>query len=168
MDSSLPHLAISCARPAQVFRPPAMMEKRLLDLAAKCVKHAKDLEEEMGYLSPSQPGKLCALTTTPKVVWRKRRLDRLKGNLADAQKLMDTYILERLFSKAEGSFENNEKAFADLSQDLKAFVAQHSRSESALSKLVCGQAVRPGLAARRTVETGIRAGALSEVNPSRI
>ncbi|OHE91648.1 hypothetical protein CORC01_13038 [Colletotrichum orchidophilum] len=121
--------------PAPTVKTP-LSEKRLLDFATKCVKHAKDLEEEMKYLSPSQPGTFGALAVAPKVMWRKKRLERLRLNLADAQKLMDTSILERLFFKAEATYKMNKQGFSELSQELKAFIAQHAKSGSVLQDVV--------------------------------
>ncbi|KAJ0305294.1 hypothetical protein COL5a_008918 [Colletotrichum fioriniae] len=124
---------------AAAVRAPTM-EKRLLDLAAKCIKNARDLEEEMKFLSPSQPGKMGALVAAPKILWRKRRLERLKGNLDDAQRLMDTSILERLFARAEALYKMNEKGFLDLSQELKQFITDYAKSNSILRTVVETQA----------------------------
>ncbi|KAG7044043.1 NACHT domain-containing protein [Colletotrichum scovillei] len=112
------------------------MEKRLLELAAKCVKNARDLQEEMKFLSPSQPGKLGALVAAPKILWRKRRLERLKGNLDDAQRLMDTSVLERLFARAEALYQANNKGFTDLSKELQRFITDHAASNSILRTVV--------------------------------
>ncbi|KAK1447539.1 hypothetical protein CMEL01_09378 [Colletotrichum melonis] len=112
------------------------MEKRLLDLAAKCVKNARDLEEEMNFLSPNQPGKLRALVAAPKILWRKRRLERLKGNLDDAQKVMDTSILERLFARVEALYQANNQGFSDLSQELQQFITDHAASNSILRNAI--------------------------------
>ncbi|KAK1533011.1 uncharacterized protein CCOS01_04994 [Colletotrichum costaricense] len=127
---------VATAAPTAAATRAPTMEKRLLDLAAKCVKNARDLEEEMKFLSPSQPGKLRALVAAPKILWRKRRLERLKGNLDDAQKVMDTSILERLFARAESLYKMNEKGFLDLSQELKQFIADHAASNSILRNAI--------------------------------
>ncbi|KAK0373283.1 hypothetical protein CLIM01_09364 [Colletotrichum limetticola] len=123
------------AAAAAFTRAPAM-EKRLLDLAAKCVKNARDLEEEIKFLSPSQPGKLGALVAAPKILWRKRRLERLKGNLDDAQKVMDTSILERLFARVEALYQANNKGLSDLSQELQQFITDHAASNSILRNAI--------------------------------
>ncbi|KAL0933333.1 uncharacterized protein CTRU02_212296 [Colletotrichum truncatum] len=114
----------------------APADKRVLDLARKCIRHAKDLNEEIVYLTPSHPGKVAALVATPKAIWRKRRLERLKTNLADAQKLIETSILVRLFGKIDDSFEKNEKAFNGMSQQLKDFIHTYSQNSNLISKLV--------------------------------
>ncbi|KAK1507571.1 hypothetical protein CTAM01_02683 [Colletotrichum tamarilloi] len=127
---------VATAAPTAAATRAPTMEKRLLDLAAKCVKNARDLEEEMKFLSPSQPGKLRALVAAPKILWRKRRLERLKGNLDDAQKVMDTSILERLFARVEALYQANNKGFSDLSQELQQFITDHAASNSILRNAI--------------------------------
>ncbi|KAI3559556.1 hypothetical protein CABS02_00531 [Colletotrichum abscissum] len=127
---------VATAAPTAAATRAPTMEKRLLDLAAKCIKNARDLEEEMKFLSPSQPGKLRALVAAPKILWRKRRLERLKGNLDDAQKVMDTSILERLFARVEALYQANNQGFSDLSQELQEFITDHAASNSILRNAI--------------------------------
>ncbi|KAK1723021.1 uncharacterized protein BDZ83DRAFT_627517 [Colletotrichum acutatum] len=127
--------AAAAAPTAATIRAPTM-EKRILELTAKCIKNARDLEEEMKFLSPNPSGKLGALVAAPKILWRKRRLERLKGDLDDAQRLIDTSILERLLARAEALYKMNEKGFLDLSQELKQFITDYAKSGSILRTVV--------------------------------
>ncbi|KAI3549389.1 hypothetical protein CSPX01_02497 [Colletotrichum filicis] len=127
---------VATAAPTAAATRATKMEKRLLDLAAKCVKNAQDLEKEMKLVSPSQPGKLGALVAAPKILWRKKRLERLKRDLDDAQKVMDTSILERLFARAEALYQANNKGFSDLSQELQQFITDHAAFNSILRNAI--------------------------------
>ncbi|KAF5498000.1 hypothetical protein CGCS363_v008430 [Colletotrichum siamense] len=111
-------------------------ERRLLDLAPKCIQHAKDLQEEIAYLTPRQPGRMQALVATSKAVWRKRRLERLKANLADGQKLMETLILVRIFARVERMCETDPTSLARIDQRLTAFISRYSEDHSALRRVV--------------------------------
>ncbi|KAJ3959044.1 hypothetical protein N0V92_004376 [Colletotrichum tropicale] len=111
-------------------------ERRLLDLAPKCIQHAKDLQEEIAYLTPRQPGKIQALVATSKAVWRKRRLERLKANLADGQKLMETLILVRIFARVEKMCEDDPNFLGHMDQRLTAFMSRYSEDQIALRKIV--------------------------------
>ncbi|KAF3808330.1 hypothetical protein GCG54_00006952 [Colletotrichum gloeosporioides] len=111
-------------------------ERRLLDLAPKCIQHAKDLQEEIAYLTPRQPGRMQALIATSKAVWRKRRLERLKANLADGQKLMETLILVRIFARVEKMCEDDPTSLARIDQRLTAFISRYSEDHAALRRIV--------------------------------
>ncbi|KAK2759287.1 hypothetical protein CKAH01_16661 [Colletotrichum kahawae] len=111
-------------------------ERRLLDLAPKCIQHAKDLQEEIAYLTPRQPGKMQALVATSKAVWRKRRLERLKANLADGRKLMETLILVRIFARVEKMCEDDPTPLGHMDQRLTSFISKYSEDHIALRKLM--------------------------------
>lgn len=111
-------------------------ERRLLDLAPKCIQHAKDLQEEIAYLTPHQPGKMRALVATSKAVWRKRRLERLKANLADGQKLMETLILTRILARVEKMCEDDPSTLARTDQRLAALISRHPENHAALQRIV--------------------------------
>ncbi|KAF4878087.1 hypothetical protein CGCSCA1_v002902 [Colletotrichum siamense] len=111
-------------------------ERRLLDLAPKCIQYAKDLQEEIAYLTPRQPGKIQALVATSKAVWRKRRLERLKANLADGQKLMETLILVRIFARVDRMCEDDPSSLARMDQRLTAFISRYSEDHAALRRIL--------------------------------
>ncbi|KAF4816663.1 hypothetical protein CGCSCA5_v006360 [Colletotrichum siamense] len=111
-------------------------ERRLLDLATKCIQNAKDLQEEITYLTPHQPGKMQALVATSKAVWRKRRLERIKANLADGQKLMETLILVRIFTRVERMCEDDPTFLGHIDQRLTAFISRYSEDHAALRRIV--------------------------------
>ncbi|KAF5495777.1 hypothetical protein CGCF413_v008500 [Colletotrichum fructicola] len=111
-------------------------ERRLFDVAPKCIQHAKDLQEEIAYLTPHQPGKIQALVATSKAVWRKRRLERLKANLADGQKLMETLILVRIFARVEKVCEDDPAFLGRMDHRLTAFISRYSEDHAALRRIV--------------------------------
>ncbi|KAK1708297.1 hypothetical protein BDP67DRAFT_599630 [Colletotrichum lupini] len=128
--------AVTPAAAAAAATKAPTMDERLLSLAAKCIKDARDLEAVIGSLSPSQPGKLRALGAVLKILWQKGKLERLKGSLDDAQRRMNTSILERLFAKAEALYDINDKGFSNLSQELQQFITDHAASNSILRNAI--------------------------------
>lgn len=81
-----------------------------------------------------------ALVATSKAVWRKRRLERLKANLADGQKLMETLILARIFARVEKMCENDPSSLARMEQRLTPFISRYSEDHAALGS--CGTNLR--------------------------
>ncbi|EQB54951.1 hypothetical protein CGLO_05165 [Colletotrichum gloeosporioides Cg-14] len=84
----------------------------------------------------SEPGRMQALIATSKAVWRKRRLERLKANLADGQKLMETLILVRIFARVEKMCEDDPTSLARIDQRLTAFISRYSEDHAALRRIV--------------------------------
>lgn len=74
-------------------------EKVLLESAQKCSTAAQDLREEVRFiLGNAKQGSLAsALKVASKVTWRKRRLDRLKGSLEQAEKQMQSGLLTQIW-----------------------------------------------------------------------
>lgn len=74
-------------------------EEILLQSAAKCATAAHDLREEVRFLvGDAKKGSLAsALKVAAKVNWRKRRLERLKRDLDEAEKLMQTSLLAHIW-----------------------------------------------------------------------
>lgn len=70
-------------------------EKQLLDLADRCERAARDLQEEVNFLNgPPTKAKLVAtLKIATKTTWRKRRLDKLDQKLNDAEQRLKTGLL---------------------------------------------------------------------------
>lgn len=75
------------------------LDKILLDAADKCSKAAQDLGEEIRFLvSTAKQGSLTsALKIASKVTWRQRRLERLKRNLEQVERLMKTSLLAQIW-----------------------------------------------------------------------
>ena len=74
---------------------PKPQEKQLLELAGKCKDAARDLQEEVNFLSgpPTKAKLMAALKTATKTTWRKRRLDRLEQKLEEAESRFQTGLL---------------------------------------------------------------------------
>lgn len=83
-----------CSRPGR-----KKSEEILLQSATKCSTAANDLGEEVRFLSgkAKQGSLVSALKVTSKVAWRKRRLDRHKKNLDEAENLMQTSLLAQIW-----------------------------------------------------------------------
>lgn len=86
-------------RAAQRPTSPSKLEQQLLVTAERCSSAALDLKEEVNFLVGN--AKRSQLVSTLKVVakttWRKRRLDRLRGGLENAEKLMKTTLLAQIW-----------------------------------------------------------------------
>lgn len=74
-------------------------EEILLQSAARCSTAAHDLREEVRFLvgNAKQGSLASALKVATKVNWRKNRLERLKRNLDEAEKLMQTSLLAHIW-----------------------------------------------------------------------
>lgn len=75
------------------------LDKQLVSTADKCCSAARDLEEEVHFLlSNAKQNRLAAtLKVVAKTAWRRRRLDRLKENLENAEKLMMKTLLAEIW-----------------------------------------------------------------------
>lgn len=82
-------------RPANLSK----LDKQLVSTADKCSTAARDLQEEVRFLlSNSKRNQLAAtLKVVAKTTWRRRRLDRLKENLENAEKLMTKTLLAQIW-----------------------------------------------------------------------
>lgn len=95
-------LTITTATPttagARAPSKPTARDKQLLDLAEKCLGAARDLREEVNFLSgsPSRSKLAATLKIAAKTTWRKRRLDNLERKLGDAEGLLRTGLLTRI------------------------------------------------------------------------
>lgn len=78
---------------------PSKLEQQLLDTAEKCSSAARDLDEEVHFLlgNAKQNNLASTLKVVAKTTWRKRRLDRLKEGLENAEKLMKTTLLAQIW-----------------------------------------------------------------------
>lgn len=86
----------------EAFHPPKRRTKedqQLVDVVTRCQKISNDLQEEIQFIAGHDAkGSLKAtLKVATKSNWRKRRLDTLEKKLGDAQKLMETGLLVRIW-----------------------------------------------------------------------
>lgn len=81
-----------------VNRPARKHEQQLVDMADSCARAARQLREEINYLVGSaNQGRLSfALKAVFMTSWRKTRLERLKNELNEAEKLMHSGLLVQI------------------------------------------------------------------------
>ncbi|KAH6853221.1 hypothetical protein B0I37DRAFT_2202 [Chaetomium sp. MPI-CAGE-AT-0009] len=107
-----------------VARPrPTERDMQLRGLANRCLKAAEALREEVKFLrGPDTKPKLVAmLKSAAKTVWRQKRLDRLGKDVLDAEQLLQTGLLARIFEQAE----KTDSTLAKLDSDLRSFVSEY-------------------------------------------
>lgn len=77
---------------------PKPQDQQIFNLATKSQRAARDLVEEVNFLSGhSTKGKLVAtLKVVAKTAWRKKRLDKLEANLKEAERLLQMGLLTKL------------------------------------------------------------------------
>ncbi|KAH6637172.1 hypothetical protein F5144DRAFT_647151 [Chaetomium tenue] len=115
-------------------------DTQLLGLANRCLNAARDLREEVNFLKgPDTKSKLVAmLKTAVKTAWRHRRLDRLGKEMLDAEQLLQTGLLTRIFEQTEkaiGGLEN-------LDSTLRLFVEEYRAGRLGTVELVRTEATQ--------------------------
>lgn len=80
------------------MRPKTADERRLCDIATRCAIAARDLEEEVSFITSRQKhgGLASTLQIAAKTIWRKRRLDRLDKSLQEHERVLDTHLMARM------------------------------------------------------------------------
>lgn len=78
-----------------VNRPANRHEQQLIETAESCARAARQLREEINHLiGNAKKGRLSsAVKGAVRTLWRKPRLERLKNELDDAEKLIQTGLL---------------------------------------------------------------------------
>ncbi|KAI8629153.1 hypothetical protein F5Y19DRAFT_475711 [Xylariaceae sp. FL1651] len=119
---------------------PTGRDGHLLGLANRCQNAARDLREEVKFLKgPDTKSKLVTmLKIAAKTLWRQRRLDRLEKDMLDAERLLQTGLLTRIFEqteKADGSLEK-------LDSDLRSFVDEYRTGHSEAAGLMRAEAAQ--------------------------
>lgn len=78
---------------------PSKLEQQLLVTAERCSSAARDLEEEVSFLleNAKRNQLVSTLKAVARTTWRKRRLDRLREGLENAEKLMKTTLLAQIW-----------------------------------------------------------------------
>lgn len=81
-----------------VNRPAKKHEQQLVETAERCARAARQVREEIIHLvGNAKKGRLSfALKVAFKTLWRKPRLERLKNELDEADKLMQTGLLVQI------------------------------------------------------------------------
>jgi hypothetical protein len=119
---------------------PTDRDMHLLELSNRCLKAIRDLREEVEFLKgPDTKSKLVAiLKTATKTVWRQRRLDRLEKDMLDAERLLQTGLLTRVFEHAEKATGGLEK----LDSGIRSLVDEYRAGRLEAAGLVRGEADR--------------------------
>ncbi|KAK4113218.1 hypothetical protein N656DRAFT_768156 [Canariomyces notabilis] len=119
---------------------PTDRDMHLLELSNRCLKAIWDLREEVEFLKgPDTKSKLVAiLKTATKTVWRQRRLERLEKDMLDAERLLQTGLLTRVFEHAEKAAGGLEK----LDSGMRSLVDEYRAGRLEAAGLVRGEADR--------------------------
>ncbi|KAJ4412498.1 hypothetical protein N0V82_008768 [Gnomoniopsis sp. IMI 355080] len=113
------------------------LEKSLLTAAEKCSKAAGDLGEEIRFLigNARQGSLVSPLKVAGKVTWRKRRLERLKRILEQAEKQMQTGLLAKIWSSTNAA----ELDLSGVRQEFRGFIGQYKRGHRETTALVSSE-----------------------------
>ncbi|KLU88217.1 hypothetical protein MAPG_07204 [Magnaporthiopsis poae ATCC 64411] len=104
---------------------PKPQDQQIFNLATKSQRAARDLVEEVDFLSgESAKGNLVAtLKVMAKTAWRKKRLDKLEGNLKEAERLLQMGLLTKLDERSR----RIDSGTASIAADLHAFVDDYRK-----------------------------------------
>ncbi|ETS85040.1 hypothetical protein PFICI_03065 [Pestalotiopsis fici W106-1] len=120
------------------INPKTADEKRLCDIATRCAIAARDLEEEVSFITSRQKqGSLAStLRIAAKTTWRKRRLDRLEKSLKEHERVLDTHLTVRVCKKADAIALRQKEGFDKLGADIQHFASQYALGHQKLRELV--------------------------------
>ncbi|KAK7735998.1 hypothetical protein SLS63_003516 [Diaporthe eres] len=127
-------------RTAQRPTRPSKLEQQLLDTAERCSRAAGDLEEEVRFLlgNAKQNQLASTLKAVAKTTWRKRRLDRLKESLENAEKLMNTTLLAQIWSRTGAS----QLELSNVEDNLRNFILEYQSGTRDIKQLVSSESLR--------------------------
>ncbi|KAK0754234.1 hypothetical protein B0T18DRAFT_338448 [Schizothecium vesticola] len=130
---------------------PTVRDTQLLGLANRCLKAARALREEVKFLKdPATKSRLVVVLKSATTVWRQRRLDKLGKDMLDAEQLLQTGLLARIFEQIEKADGGLEK----LDSDLRSFVDENRAGRSEVAELVRAEAAQT----RKNVTIQIKGG----------
>ncbi|KAF7533315.1 hypothetical protein G7054_g7196 [Neopestalotiopsis clavispora] len=120
------------------LKPKTVDEKGLCDIATRCAIAARDLEEEVSFITSRQKqGSLAStLRIAAKTTWRKRRLDRLEKSLQEHERVLDTHLMARVCKQTDAIELKQKEGFEKLGADMQHFVSQYALGHERLHKLV--------------------------------
>ncbi|KAI1323280.1 hypothetical protein F5Y16DRAFT_403584 [Xylariaceae sp. FL0255] len=115
-------------------------EQQLLLTAEKCSAAAGDLREEISFLvgNAKQGSLVSTLKIVSKVNWRKRRLERLKETLDNAEKNMQTGLLAQIWSSTSTA----QLDIEELKGDFRLFVEQLQKGHRSTEELVSREGLK--------------------------
>ncbi|KAF7561352.1 hypothetical protein G7046_g2793 [Stylonectria norvegica] len=122
----------------QALKPRTASERRLSEIAQKCSVAARDVTDEIDFLSRHQKaGDLAAtLRVTVKVAWRKNRLKRLEKLLNETRTTLESQLLGRVCSKIDAQEIQNRRGFNKLGKDLQLFISKYTSGHTQLRDLI--------------------------------
>ncbi|KAI1860955.1 uncharacterized protein JN550_011110 [Neoarthrinium moseri] len=120
------------------MQPRTADEKRLCDIATRCAIAARDLDEEVGFItSRHKQGNLAStLRIAAQTAWRKRRLDRLEKSLTEHERVLDTHLMARVCKQTDAIGLRQQEGFDKLGADIQHFVSQYAIGHKKLRELV--------------------------------
>lgn len=113
---------------------PSRLDKQLLATIDECYSAARDLQEEVSFLlgNAKQHQLAATLKVVAKTTWRKRRLDRLKQSLENAETLMRNTLLAQIWSRTHAA----ELDLNNVKDDLRAFIQKYRSGSTDIKQLV--------------------------------
>ncbi|KAH8893363.1 hypothetical protein GQ53DRAFT_805557 [Thozetella sp. PMI_491] len=120
-------------------------DQELLDIAQRCSEAARELIDEVGFLTTHPDGRnrlWATMKTTAKSLLRKSRLERLQKDLAGYQRSMETTILVQVCSKTEALEIQQREGFEQLASDLKSFIERIAMGHTRLPDLIVTESAR--------------------------
>ncbi|KAK0659194.1 hypothetical protein QBC41DRAFT_262507 [Cercophora samala] len=113
-------------------------EQKLLDLATRTTRTAKELKAEVAKICPaSGQGKLSAsLIGTLKVLGHRRKIDKLEKAMIDAQKALENGLLANICTQGKALEIQISEGFSSLETTLQNFITARSEGHLQLTKLI--------------------------------
>lgn len=105
--------------------PALEVEQLLYDMADECFQCAKDIEQEVDYISPKKNGFFAAMKSTMKTMRRKKRLDQLKDRFEASRNTLDTAVIAKILQDCAASGELNRDNFDEIIERQKTLNMAH-------------------------------------------
>ncbi|KAL8337566.1 hypothetical protein RB598_006458 [Gaeumannomyces tritici] len=107
-------------------------DQRIVDLAIKIHRAARDLVEEVNFLRgrPTKSQVFATLHTVAKTFWRRKRLEKLEKNLREAEQQLQAGLLTEIYERSR----RTGTGVSSVGGDLRAFVDEYrnGRRDAAL------------------------------------
>ncbi|KAK4185025.1 hypothetical protein QBC35DRAFT_525158 [Podospora australis] len=134
--------------------PTATQDTQVLGLAQKCLNAAEELRKEVNSLklkgSNTKPSLWKKLKITSKTLLRQRTLDKFGKEMLDAEHLLQTGLLTKIFESAGGGLEK-------LDADLRSFLKEYRETHLKATELICAEADKTRKNVTTQIEGGTRA-----------
>ncbi|KAL8368305.1 hypothetical protein RB599_003970 [Gaeumannomyces hyphopodioides] len=113
-------------------------EQDILDLSQKCQVAARELQEEVKFLTDGNAkGSLIkTVVVAIRKGWRKRRIHMREKSLEEFKALLETQLLFQILSKTQAIALTRQHEFSTFDQQLQHFVTQYAEGHTKLGDLV--------------------------------